>query len=200
VYSCLSEFKALINVRIMAPSVKKAKQKSVLKQVMDDNNIADSESDGEEFNKKEPLPTLDKTILICGDIQDIESVFSNDRGSQDDMEGPDLQDARRKAGDHIGSEHKVPITIYLKNTVFAKLVSDAVIARIFRAFRIEFQPGAMINQYQFLALNAFLKFHSLSFEQLIIIWPRIFDPKNLGRISFEELHHFLDELSRGKLT
>ena len=58
----------------------------------------------------------------------------------------------------------------------------------------------MINQYQFLALNAFLKFHSLSFDQLITIWPRIFDPKNLGRISFEELHHFLDELSRGKLT
>jgi hypothetical protein len=103
---------------------------------MDDNNIVDTESDGEEF-KNDSLPTLDKTILICGDIQDIESVFNNDRSAQHDMDGPQ-ENETRKSGDHIESKHKVPITLYLKNTVFAKLVSDKVIERIFRAFKIEF--------------------------------------------------------------
>lgn len=70
-----------------------------------------------------------------------------------------------------------------------------------KAFGIEYSlANASINQYQFIAINAFLRFNTLNEEQLIIIWCRIFDPIAKGRVTAQEYMQLLDSLSRGKLT
>jgi SET domain-containing protein len=90
---------------------------------MRDKGISEPESDCEHFTR-ETMPFMDKTVLVCGNIQDIQSVFIDERAQ--DTKELSAEDKKRMNGDLIDSRHKIHISLYLKNTVFSKLLTNGV--------------------------------------------------------------------------
>ena len=91
--------------------------------------------------------------------------------------------------------------MFLSNSIYQRLLNEDVLDRILKAFYVETnRETSKINQYQFLALNAFLRFNTLDEAQLITIWCRIFDPFSCGRIPYAECRALIESLTRGTLT
>ena len=72
------------------------------------------------------------------------------------------------------------------------MIDERIFNRILKAFGIDPEDRKpTINQYQYVALYAFIRYSSLSEEQQIVIWIRIFDPINAGRIERAEYEQVL---------
>ena len=111
------------------------------------------------------------------------------------------EDRRKLRGGLIPDKYLVPLKVFLNNSIYQRLLNEDVLDRILKAFYVETNRNtSMINQYQFLALNAFLRFNTLNEAQLITIWCRIFDPISCGRITYAECRTLIESLTRGTLT
>ena len=105
---------------------------------------------------------LETYMLVCGNIQDIQSVFLTAKALESDADDDHLND-KAKRTTTIPAKYLVPLSIFLENSIFKRLLNQDVLDRILKAFNIEYSLAtASINQYQFIALNAFLRFSTLT--------------------------------------
>lgn len=63
--------------------------------------------------------------------------------------GDDVTEAElnKLKGSHIHPRHLVPLSLFLKSTIYDKVINQDVMNRIFRAFNIDINDKPTINQY-----------------------------------------------------
>jgi hypothetical protein len=104
-------------------------------------------------------------MLVCGNIQDIQSIFITAKTVDDDNDDDLLREKEKRVEVNIPNKYLVPLNVFLENSIFQRLLNQDVLERILKAFGIEYSlSSASINQYQFIAINAFLRFNTLNEE------------------------------------
>lgn len=104
-----------------------------------------------------------ENVLVCGDLAPLISIFDPSQSTIAKLDDNSLtvEEKKKRKGGHLAKKHLLSVRTYLDTEIFSKLIDGKVLDRILRAFQIETTSDGKLNQYQFLALNAFLKFHSL---------------------------------------
>ena len=142
VFGLLSEYKSLLAVKGSQKLAKNAKASSILQQYRVEQGLNES---SESETADDTDAKLDNNILICGEIKDVASVFAEHPSGDDDE--LTLAERKKLKGGHIQPRHLVPLNLFLKNTLFDKLINQDVMNRILRAFNVDLNDRPVINQY-----------------------------------------------------
>eukprot|EP00347_Sterkiella_histriomuscorum_P001155 403373116 len=99
------------------------------------------------------------------------------------------------------NRQQVPLKVYMKYSVFKRLLHHDVLSRILQAFGVDTaSKTATISQRQFIGLNCFLRYQSMPKNVIVRTWIKILDPLGLGKIPRDQYMPFFEQLARGKLT
>lgn len=62
---------------------------------------------------------LENYMLVCGNIQEIQSVFVSNNANETDSEDERTDaEKRRQRGDNIPQKYLVPLSLFLENSIF----------------------------------------------------------------------------------
>ena len=74
------------------------------------------------------------------------ATLTTEYPSGDDVELSEAK-LRKLKGGHIHSKHLVPLNLFLKSTVYDKMINQESMNRILRAFNVELNDRPSIKQY-----------------------------------------------------
>lgn len=108
--------------------------------------------------------------LICGQVNRLKSVFRKDGESEESEE----EGVFKRKDDEIEERFLLPLDLFLQHCNQAKMVSREIFTPILSAFGISYKgKDPSINQYQYVAINAFIRYNTLTEEQKATTWRKM---------------------------
>ena len=118
--------------------------------------------------------------------------------SSSDSDGVDADIYGRRRSTKVADKFLLPLAIFKQHCKSAKTIDNEIFDHILIAFGVDcYGKNPTIDQYQYVALYAFIRYNCLSEAQQIVIWARVFDPQNRGKVEKADYERILFYLASG---